>query len=103
MSSNRPYHVRGKNYPGHSKYRNKLSRSKFSPVQVDRAVLERIGRVMVCLETVCLQAPEGPDAASRLFGMFVEEHITMLGALDYDRLRMLMALWAVHRKYRPDP
>lgn len=66
-------------------------------------MLELISRVMVCLETVCIHAPEGPAVASRLFGMLGWERFTLVDALDYDRLNKLWALWATYRKNAQTP
>ncbi|KAJ4385609.1 hypothetical protein N0V93_010038 [Gnomoniopsis smithogilvyi] len=74
-----------------------------TPWMRHRAVLERIGRVAVCFETVCIHAPEGAAIASGLFGMLGEERIILVDALDYDRLGKLWALWDAHREEHPDP
>lgn len=64
-----------------------------TPWMKDRAVLERIGCFAVCFETVHLHAHEGTAIASGLFGMFGEERIILVDALDYDTLGKLSALW----------
>lgn len=73
------------------------------PWMEDRGVLERIGRIAVCLKVVCIHAPEGPGIASGLFGLLGEERIILVDALDYDRLGKLWALWDAHRGDHPDP
>ncbi|KAJ4425216.1 hypothetical protein N0V82_000025 [Gnomoniopsis sp. IMI 355080] len=68
-----------------------------------RAILERISRVMVCLQTVCIHADKGPAVASGLFGRLGEEPIVLVDALDYERLSKFWALWDAHRAEHPDP
>lgn len=84
--------------------RGYLYRSRYCALwKEDRAVLERIGRVAVCFNMVCIHADEGSAIASELFGMFGEECISLVDALDYDRLKRLWALWDAHRGKHPDP